>query len=53
MPRSSATRLSARSRSALHVSYENGIAHARIRPSSRPFHFSMNDVVRATASGAG
>ena len=49
---SSTTRLSACSRPALHVSYENGIAQARIRPSSRPFHFSMNDVVRATASDA-
>ncbi len=50
---SSATRFRASSRPALHVSWENGIAHARIRPSRRPFHLAMNEVVRATASGAG
>jgi hypothetical protein len=29
------------------------MAQARIRPSSRPFHFSTNEAVRATASAAG
>ena len=42
VPVSSASRLSPRSSSALHVSAENGIAHARRRPFSRPCHFLMN-----------
>ncbi len=36
--------------SALHVSGENGMAHARTRPRRRPCHFSTKDVVRAIAS---
>ena len=50
---SSTTRLSPRSSSALHVSGENGIAHAVSRPSSRPCHLSMNAAVRSTASAVG
>jgi hypothetical protein len=50
VPRSSTTRLSPCSSSALQVSGENGIAHARNRPSRRPFHLSMNAAVRVTAS---
>ncbi len=48
--RSSTTFFSSLSSSAVQVSGENGMAHAVSRPSSRPFHLSMNAAVRRTAS---
>ena len=53
VPRSSATRLQRLQELGAAGVRENGIAQARMRPWSRPCHFSMNAAVRATASRVG
>jgi hypothetical protein len=53
VPVSSAIRLDAAMSSGVHVSAENGIAHARMRPSRRPSHFFTKAAVRVIASCVG